>query len=50
MLNLLDLTRPELTGWVQSELGQPRFRADQLWQWLWQKMADDFSAMTNISR
>lgn len=50
MLNLLDLTHPELTSWVQSELGQPRFRADQLWQWLWQKMADDFSAMTNISR
>ncbi|MBO4313549.1 MAG: 23S rRNA (adenine(2503)-C(2))-methyltransferase RlmN [Desulfovibrio sp.] len=50
MLNLLDLTHPELTSWVQSELGQPRFRADQLWQWLWQKMADDFSAMTNISQ
>ena len=49
MLNLLDLTRPELADWVQTELGQPRFRADQLWQWLWQKMAGDFSAMTNLS-
>jgi len=26
------------------------YRADQLFQWLWQKNAQDFSSMTNISR
>lgn len=33
-----------------EELGEPKFRAVQVWQWLWQKMARDFDAMTNVSR
>ncbi|MBQ7738120.1 MAG: 23S rRNA (adenine(2503)-C(2))-methyltransferase RlmN [Desulfovibrionaceae bacterium] len=49
MQNLLDLTLPELSLWVEKELGQPRFRAKQIWEWLWRKMARQFSEMTNIS-
>lgn len=50
MTNLLNLTLPELEAWTQSELGEPKFRAMQLWQWVWQRMARDFDTMTNISR
>lgn len=50
MKNLLDLTLPELTDWMQAELGEPRFRAVQVWQWLWQRMARSFEEMTNVSK
>ncbi len=49
MQNLLDFTLPELTAFL-AELGHPRFRAVQLWQWLWQHMARDFDSMTSLSR
>lgn len=47
--DLLNLTRSELEAFVLDELKQPRFRADQLWHWLWHRNAADFSAMTNLS-
>ncbi|MBO4300352.1 MAG: 23S rRNA (adenine(2503)-C(2))-methyltransferase RlmN [Desulfovibrio sp.] len=50
MINLLDMTLPELESWMVGTLGEPGFRAVQVWQWLWQKMARDFEAMTNVSR
>lgn len=50
MVNLLDLTLPELRAWMQEATGEPKFRADQIWQWLWQKMARDFQAMSNVSK
>ncbi len=30
--------------------GEPAYRADQLWQWMWQKKAGNFQEMTNISK
>ncbi|NNC83483.1 MAG: 23S rRNA (adenine(2503)-C(2))-methyltransferase RlmN [Flavobacteriales bacterium] len=33
-----------------ADLGEPRYRADQVHQWLWQKSAKDFDAMTNLSK
>lgn len=50
MINLLDLTLPELTDWMQAELGEPRFRAVQVWQWIWQRMARSFEEMSNVSK
>ena len=50
MTNLLNYTLPELTDWMQTELGEPKFRAVQVWQWIWQKMARDFEAMSNVSK
>ncbi len=50
MREILDIPRKELTRILTEELGEKRFRADQVWQWLWQKMARDFSAMTNLSK
>ncbi len=46
-VSLLDLTREGLAdllaGW-----GQPRFRADQVWEWLYRKLAADPGEMTNL--
>ena len=48
-VNVLDLTLTELRAWL-ADMGEPRFRAVQLWQWLWQYMARSFQDMTNLSR
>ncbi len=47
--NLLDLSLDELRA-LMAELGEPRFRADQVWQWLWQKGAREFGQMSNVSK
>ncbi|MEW5774416.1 MAG: 23S rRNA (adenine(2503)-C(2))-methyltransferase RlmN [Thermodesulfobacteriota bacterium] len=49
MTDLLNLTLPELESWLAG-LGEPRFRAAQLFQWLWRKGAAEFEAMTNLSK
>ena len=50
MINLLDCTRPELEAFMDVELGEPGFRAAQVWQWIWQKSETSFAAMTDVSR
>ena len=44
---LYDFTHTQLvellTGW-----GEPRFRADQVWRWLYGSLVDDFAAMSNL--
>ena len=45
-LCLSDLTLPKLTDYIQS-IGQPAFRAKQIFKWLHQKQVTDFSAMTD---
>lgn len=49
-LNLLNYTLPELENWFTIELGEPKFRAIQVWQWIWQKLARNFDCMTNVSK
>ncbi len=46
---LLDFDLPELTALVK-ELGQPAFRAKQVWNWLYQQFAFDYAEMTNLPR
>lgn len=48
--DLKSLTRDELTAWVVGELGESRFRADQLFRWLHARGARSFDAMTNLSK
>lgn len=48
-VKLLELSRSQLTQWLDT-LAEPKFRAGQLWQWVWQKLAKDFDVMTNVSR
>lgn len=47
--DLKSLTKTELLTFC-SELGLPRFRADQIFQWLYQKGASSFDEMTNLSK
>lgn len=41
------LSRAELTDWITAQ-GQPAFRANQLWQWLYVKHAADWQTMSNL--
>lgn len=50
MIDLLNYTYPELEKWLVEELGEAHFRADQIWQWLWQKNARRFEEMSNVSK
>ncbi|MEX0809447.1 MAG: 23S rRNA (adenine(2503)-C(2))-methyltransferase RlmN [Dongiaceae bacterium] len=47
--NLVGLDRGELEG-VMTELGQPKFRARQLWHWIYHRGATDFDAMTTLAK
>lgn len=49
LYNLIEFTRPELEAWFEAEFKWPKFRATQVWQWIWQKMERNFAAMTNVS-
>ncbi len=45
--NLYDLNLAELTAYL-TEWGQPRFRAQQIWEWMYQRFVADFAGMTNL--
>src|SRR5690348_17919252 len=47
--NLVGLSREELTAAMQ-EIGQPAFRARQLWHWIYHRGVTDFAAMTSLSK
>src|SRR5690349_19130583 len=47
--NLIGLSREELTA-TMAEIGQPAFRARQLWHWIYHRGATDFGAMSNLSK
>lgn len=47
--DIRDLDLIELSEELKT-LGQPSFRAKQIWQWLWQKGARSFDEMTNLSK
>lgn len=49
MINLYDLSRAELESLLAS-WGQPRFRVDQLYGWLYERRVDNFEAMTNLPK
>jgi len=46
----LDLDKGEWSQLFDKEFGQPRFRADQICQWIWQKRVFDAEEMTNLSK
>jgi len=47
--NLRQLSLEEVKQLLQS-LGEPAFRAGQVWQWIWQKHAASVDDMTNLSK
>ena len=48
-IDIRSMTLPELTEDILSA-GLPKFRAGQIYSWLHQKYASDFSEMTNLSK
>lgn len=49
-LSFFDLSREELAAVLESRLGLPRYRADQLFQWVYQKLTVSPEQMTNIGK
>lgn len=49
MRDIRSLTKIELLE-ACEQLGEKKFRAQQLWEWLWQKSAHSFDEMTNLSK
>lgn len=49
MQQLYDLTRSEMTAWF-AEIGEPAYRAKQVFQWLYQQRVRDFDEMTNLPK
>lgn len=49
MLNLLDLDRTELEAWL-LDIGEKRFRAQQIMKWIYHEGVTDFAAMTNLGK
>ena len=47
--NLVGLDRAELIA-AMATIGAPKFRANQLWQWIYNKGATEFDAMTSLSK
>ncbi len=46
-MNLYDLDQPEIIAFMAG-LGEPAYRARQLWQWLYRRYAADFADMSNL--
>ncbi len=47
--DIRDLSLPELEA-ALADWGEPRFRAKQVYEWLWAKSVTDLDAMTNLSK
>ncbi len=47
--NIRHLSLTELEQYFET-LGEKKFRAKQVWEWLWQKGAQSFADMTNLSK
>ena len=47
--NIRHLPYHEIEHWV-LENGEKKFRAKQLYEWIWKKHASGFDAMSNISK
>jgi 23S rRNA (adenine2503-C2)-methyltransferase len=48
-INLVGLTREELVAELAT-IGAEKFRAQQLWQWMYNRGATDFEVMTSLSK
>lgn len=49
MQNIRTLTYQSIEEYLLS-IGEKKFRAKQIWEWLWQKQAFSFNDMTNLSK
>ena len=49
MKNIRQLSLLELEE-VIKDLGEPKFRAKQVYEWIWKKFVGDIEEMTNLSK
>lgn len=49
MKNLIELSKEELISYFK-DIGEPKFRQNQVWNWIYQKGILDFSQMSNIPK
>ena len=47
--NIRTLSKDEIQSFLEH-IGEPRFRAGQVYEWIWQKHAHSFGDMTNLSK
>jgi 23S rRNA (adenine2503-C2)-methyltransferase len=47
--NIRQLSLQELEQYFET-IGEKKFRVKQVWEWLWQKGAQSFADMTNLSK
>ncbi len=47
--NIRHVSLEELNRFFES-IGEPKFRAKQVWEWIWQKQAHSIDEMTNLSK
>jgi 23S rRNA (adenine2503-C2)-methyltransferase len=47
--SLLEMDQTQLADYL-AELGQPRFRARQVWEWIYKRFAGDFETMRNLPK
>lgn len=47
--SIYDLTFDKLTEWLLAQ-GEKKYRAEQIWDWLYGKRVSSFSEMTNLSK
>lgn len=49
MRHLYDMTFQDMESWLK-ELGEPKYRAEQVFQWLYQRRVQSVDEMTNLSK
>lgn len=47
--SLLDMDEQQIADFL-AELGEPKFRARQIWEWIYKRYAGNFEAMTNLPK
>ena len=47
--SIFGLTLEQLTKWLLDN-GQKKYRAEQIWDWLYIKRITDFAQMANVSK
>src|SRR3990167_2745295 len=49
LINIKTFTLEQLSTWMEK-YNQPKYRAAQVWKWLYQKMAVSFEEMTDLGK
>lgn len=48
-IDIRNIDKSDLDKFIQ-ELGQPKFKSNQIWEWVWKKSKTDFNAMRNLPK